>query len=58
MRGRKIELVVKPLDSSEERAPKRFCLSVGGESGIPCVEVKCVDIRRHNSGEGDFLDVN
>jgi len=26
------------------------------ESGIPSVAVKCVDIRRNTSGEGDFLD--
>ena len=27
-------------------------------SGIPSVAVKCVDIRRNTSGEGDFLDRN
>ena len=26
------------------------------ESGIPGVVVKCVDIGRNTSGEGDFLD--
>ena len=31
-------------------------LSTGGESGIPSVAVKCVDIRRNTSGEGGFLD--
>ena len=31
-------------------------LRVGEESGIPSVAVKCVDIRRNTSGEGDFLD--
>ena len=31
-------------------------LSIGGESGIPGVEVKFVEIRRNTSGEGDFLD--
>ena len=31
-------------------------LSAGGESGIPSVAVKCVDIRRNTGGEGDFLD--
>jgi hypothetical protein len=30
-------------------------LSMGEESGIPGVAVKCVDIRRNTSGEGDFL---
>ena len=33
-------------------------LSVGEESGIPSVAVKCVDIGRNTSGEGDFLDDN
>ena len=28
------------------------------ESGIPSVAVKCVDIRKNTSGEGDFLDEN
>ena len=37
---------------------KLFFLSVGEESGIPSVAVKCVDIRRNTSGEGDFLDDN
>ena len=31
-------------------------LSTGGESGIPSVAVKCVDIRRNTSGEGGLLD--
>ena len=33
-------------------------LRAGEESGIPSVAVKCVDIRRNTSGEGDFLDCN
>ena len=33
-------------------------LSVGEESGIPSVAVKCVEIRKNTSGEGDFLDHN
>ena len=33
-------------------------LSDRGESGIPSVEVKFVDIRRNTSGEGDFLAIN
>ena len=32
--------------------------SVGGESGIPSVAVKCVEIRKNTGGEGDFLDDN
>ena len=35
---------------------KLFFLSVGEESGIPSVAVKCVDIGRNTSGEGDCLD--
>ncbi len=31
-------------------------LSIGGESGIPGVEVKFVEIGRNTGGEGDFLD--
>jgi hypothetical protein len=31
-------------------------LSTGGESGIPGVAVKCVDIRKNTGGEGGFLD--
>ncbi len=58
MSRRKKKLVVKSLGSTEELQPKLFSLSVGEESGIPSVAVKCVDIRRNTSGEGDFLDDN
>ncbi len=58
MRRRRNKLVVKSLGSTEELQPKLFTLSVGEESGIPSVAVKCVDIRRNTSGEGDFLDDN
>ena len=37
---------------------KLFFLSEVEASGIPSVAVKCVDIRRNTSGEGDFLDSN
>ena len=30
-------------------------LSAEEESGIPCVAVKCAEIWRNTSGEGDFL---
>ena len=33
-------------------------LSVGEVSGIPSVAVKCIDIRRNISGEGDLLEHN
>ncbi len=52
------KLVVKSLGSNEELQPELAILSVGEESGIPSVAVKCVDIRRNTSGEGDFLDDN
>ena len=37
---------------------KLFFLSAGEAIGIPCVAVKCVDIRRNTSGEGGLLDDN
>ncbi len=58
MRRRAIKLVVKSLGLTEELQLKLIILSVGEESGIPSVAVKCVDIRRNTSGEGDFLDNN
>ena len=58
MRRRVVKLVVKSLGSTEELQLKLIFLSAGEESGIPSVAVKCVDIRRNTSGEGDFLDCN
>ena len=58
MRRRKDKLVVKYLGLTEELQLKLSILSTGGESGIPSVAVKCVDIRRNTSGEGDLLDRN
>ncbi len=58
MRRREIKLVVKSLGLTEALQLKLIFLSVGEESGIPSVAVKCVDIRRNTSGEGDFLDNN
>ena len=58
MRRRVIKLVVKSLGSTEELQLKLVILSAGEVSGIPSVAVKCVDIRRNTSGEGDFLDSN
>ena len=37
---------------------KLYFLSVGEVDGIPSVAVKCVDIRKNTSGEGDLLDTN
>ena len=58
MRRRDNKLVVKSLGLTEELQLKLLILSVGEESGIPSVAVKCVDIRRNTGGEGDFLDNN
>ena len=58
MRRRVNKLVVKALGLTEELQLKLLFLSVGEESGIPSVAVKCVDIRRNTGGEGDFLDNN
>ncbi len=58
MRRREIKLVVKSLGLTRELQLKLIFLSVEEESGIPSVAVKCVDIRRNTSGEGDFLDNN
>ena len=56
MRRRDNKLVVKSLGLTEELQLKLFFLSVGEERGIPSVAVKCVDIRRNTSGEGELLD--
>ena len=58
MRRRDNKLVVKSLGLTEELQLKLLFLSVGEESGIPSVAVKCVDIRRNTGGEGGFLDCN
>ena len=58
MRRREVKLVVKSPGSTGELQLKLAFLSVGEESRIPSVAVKCVDIRRNTGGEGDFLDNN
>ena len=58
MRRREYKLVVKYLGLTEELQLKLSILSTGGESGIPSVAVKCVDIRKNTGGEGGFLDSN
>ena len=55
MRRRDNKLVVKSLGLTEELQLKLLFLSVGEESGIPSVAVKCVDIRRSIGGEGGLL---
>ena len=49
---------MKDRGSTPVRHLKLGGLSVGEESGIPGVAVKCVDIGRNTSGEGDFLAHN
>ncbi len=58
VRRRELKLVVKSLGLNWELQLKLIGLSVGEESGIPSVAVKCGDIRRNTSGEGDFLANN
>ncbi len=55
-RGGKSE--VKTMGSNHSLHLKLSFLSVGAAGGIPCVEGKCVDIRRNTSGEGGLLDNN
>ncbi len=49
---------MKSIGLTEELKLKLIFFRDGEESGIPSVAVKCVDIRRNTSGEGDFLDNN
>ena len=46
------------MGSTHELLSKLYPLSIGEVSGIPGVAVKCVDIGRNTSGEGDLLDHN
>ena len=47
---------VKCMGSTHALRLKLFLLRVGEVNGIPGVAVKCVDIGRNTSGEGDLLD--
>ena len=47
---------MKSLGPTEELPLKLLGLRPGEGSGIPSVAVKCVDIGRNTSGEGDCLD--
>ena len=49
---------VKSQGSTLKLQLKLCILSAGEVIGIPCVAVKCVDIRKNTSGEGGLLDVN
>ena len=46
------------MGSTRELHLKLRILSIGEVIGIPCVAVKCVDIRKNTSGEGGLLDDN
>ncbi len=47
---------VKSRGSTPELRLKLLYLSIGGDSRISGVAVKCVDIRRNTNGEGSYLD--
>jgi hypothetical protein len=47
---------VKSLGLTKELHPKLLSLSIGGDGGIPGVEVKFVDIGRNTCGEGGHLE--
>ena len=49
---------VKIMGSTHNLHLKLQFLRVGEVSGIPGVAVKCVEIGRNTSGEGDLLDHN
>ena len=53
-----LQVSLKSAGLNPVMGPKLEFLSVGEESGIPSVAVKCVDIGRNTSGEGGFLDYN
>ncbi len=46
---------MKSLGSTKEVRLKLLNKSTGGESGIPSVEVKFIDIGRNTGSEGGFL---
>ena len=56
--GGHLSLVFKPRGSTLGLHWKLDDLSIGEESGIPRVAVKCVEMWRNTSGEGDFLAYN
>ncbi len=49
---------VKTMGATHGLHLKLEFLRDGEAGGIPCVAVKCVDIRRNTSGEGGLLDIN
>ncbi len=55
---REVKSDVKTMGSTHGLHLKLYFLSAGEANGIPCVAVKCVDIRRNTSGEGGSLVCN
>ena len=58
MRRRLIKSGVKFRSLTAKGHWKLVNLNPEEVSGIPCVAVKCIDIRRNTSGEGDLLARN
>ncbi len=58
MRRRSFKFGVKSPGSTGRVRRKLEGLSMGEESGIPGVAVKCVDIRRNTGGVDGSLDRN
>ena len=58
MRRRIGKSEVKSMGLTHELLLKLLVLSEVEVGGIPCVAVKCVDIRMNTSGEGGLLDIN
>ena len=56
--GKTVALFALGDSASHKLLSKLLVLSDGEAGGIPCVAVKCVDIRRNTSGEGGLLDSN
>ena len=56
--GGYISYVVKYTGLTCRKRIKLYDLSAGEVSGISSVAVKCVEIRKNTSGEGDLLDCN
>ncbi len=56
MRRRTFKSDVKSVGLIDSLYSILLALSIGEESGIPGVAVKCVDIRKNTSSEGGSLD--
>ena len=54
--GTVTNLQTTTLKSNDGTTMTTAASGTGGGGGISCVAVKCVDIGRNTSGEGDYLD--